>query len=98
MMRKYVKQSRSTEFIISTESGMLYKLQKENPGKKFYLPTQNLVCANMKLITLGWVAHSLERLVYEVKVSEDVRERAMQSLNKMLQVTGEKTGAAIAGY
>jgi len=97
-MFKYVKQSKGTEFIISTESGMLYKLQKENPGKRFYLPTQNLVCANMKLITLGWVAHSLEKMVYEVKVSEDVREKAMRALNKMLQVTGEKTGAAIAGY
>jgi len=89
-MFKYVKQSKCGEFIIGTESGMLYKLQKENPDKKFYLPTQNLVCANMKLITLGWVAHSLEKLVYEVRVSEDVRERAMRALNKMLQVTGEK--------
>ena len=97
-MFKYVKQSNSKEFIISTESGMLYKLQKENPDKKFYLPTQNLVCANMKLITLGWVAHSLEKLVYEVKVSEEVKEKALMALDKMLQVTGEKKGAAIAGY
>src|SRR3989338_5650164 len=51
-MFKYVKQSNSREFIIATESGMLYKLQKENPDKKFYLPTPRLVCANMKLITL----------------------------------------------
>jgi quinolinate synthase len=97
-MFKYVKQSKTKEFIISTESGMLYKLQKENPDKKFYLPTQNLVCANMKLITLGWVAHSLDKMVYEVRVSDEVREKAMRSLNKMLQVTGEKTGAAVAGY
>lgn len=97
-MFKYVKQSRSKKFIISTESGMLYKLQKENPDKQFYLPTQNLVCANMKLITLGWVAHSLEKLVYEVKVSDDIRERALKSLERMLQVTGEKKGAALAGY
>ncbi len=97
-MFKYVKQSKSKEFIISTESGMLYKLQKENPGKKFYLPTQNLVCANMKLITLGWVAHSLEKLVYEVRVSDEVREKALKTLERMLQITGEKKGAAIAGY
>ncbi len=97
-MFTYVKQSRSKEFIISTESGMLYKLQKDNPDKKFYLPTQNLVCANMKLITLGWVAHSLENLVYEVKVSDDVREKAKAALDRMLAVTGEKKGAAIAGY
>jgi quinolinate synthase len=97
-MFTYVKKSKSSEFIIGTERGMLYKLQRENPDKKFYLPTENLVCANMKLITLGWVAHSLEMLVYEVKVSDEVRERAKKTLDRMLAVTGEKQGAAIAGY
>lgn len=97
-MFTYVKNSKSKEFIISTESGMLYKLQKENPGKRFYLPTSHLVCANMKLITLGWVAHSLENMVYEIKVSDEVREKAKRALDRMLAVTGEKQGAAIAGY
>ena len=58
-MFTYVKKSSSKEFIIATESGMLYKLQRDNPDKKFYLPTPHLVCANMKLITLGWIAQSL---------------------------------------
>jgi len=97
-MFTYVKSSAKKEFIIATEAGMLYKLQKENPGKRFYLPTQNLICANMKLITLGWIAHSLEKLVYEIKVSDDVREKAKVALDRMLAVTGEKKGAAIAGY
>jgi len=97
-MFKYVKGSHSKEFIISTESGMLYKLQKENPDKKFYLPTPHLVCANMKLITLGWVAHSLEMLIYEIKVSDEIREKAKVTLDRMLQVTGEKKEAALAGY
>ena len=97
-MFKYVKESSSKDFIIATECGMLYKLQKENPDKRFYLPTQNLVCANMKLITLGWVAHSLEMLVYEVKVPDGIREKAKITLERMLRVTGETKGAAIAGY
>jgi len=97
-MFTYVKKSASKDFIIGTESGMLYKLQKENPDKKFYLPTPNLVCANMKLITLGWVAHSLEKLVYEIKVADDIRERAKKALDRMLAVTGEKSGAAVTGY
>ena len=97
-MFKYAKTSPSTEFIIATESGMLYKLQKDNPGKKFYLPTQNLVCAHMKLTTLGWVAHSLEMLVHEIKVPRDVMEKARKALERMLEVTGEKSGAVVAGY
>ena len=67
-MFKYVKDSQAEEFIISTECGMLYKLHRDNPSKRFYLPTDHLVCANMKLITLGWVANSLEKMVYEIKV------------------------------
>lgn len=97
-MFTYVKKSHLKEFIISTESGMLYKLQKDNPDKKFYLPTPHLVCANMKLITLGWVAHSLENMVYEIKVSDNVREKAKMALDRMLAVTGEKSGSVISGY
>lgn len=97
-MFKYVKNSKANEFIISTESGLLYKLQKENPGKRFYLPTSHLICANMKLITLGWVAQSLENMVYEINVPEDVREKAKKTLDRMLAVTGEAQGAALAGY
>lgn len=97
-MFTYVKKSLSKEFIIATESGMLYKLQKDNPDKKFYLPTPHLVCANMKLITLGWVAYSLENMVYEIKVASDVRQRAKRALDRMLAVTGEKSGTAVSGY
>ena len=96
-MFKYVKSSDSKEFIIGTEEGMLYRLKKENPGKLFYMPTDHLICPSMKLTTLGWVAHSLEMLVYEVKVPEEIARRARKSLERMLKVTGEKSGAAISG-
>lgn len=86
-MFQYAKSSKSKKFIIGTECGMLYRLRKENPGKKFYMPTARLVCANMKLTTLGWVAHSLENLVYEVKVPEHIREKARKTLEKMLGIT-----------
>ena len=86
-MFKHVKKSEKKEFIIGTESGMIYALAGENPDKKFYLPTQHLICANMKLTTLGWVLHSLENEVYEVKVSEDIAKKARKSLEKMLALT-----------
>ena len=86
-MFAYVKDSKTKSFIIGTESGMLYRLRKENPDKKFYLPTDHLICANMKLTTLGWVVHSLELMVYEVKVADDIREKAGRALNRMLEVS-----------
>jgi quinolinate synthase len=52
----------------------------------------------MKLITLGWVAHSLENMVYEIRVADDVRDRAKKTLDRMLAVTGERSGAVISGY
>ena len=88
-MFQYAKASKSKEFIIGTESGMLYRFRKENPEKKFYMPTTHLVCANMKLTTLGWVAHSLENLVYEVRVPRDISERARITLERMLSITGK---------
>ncbi|MDD5681200.1 MAG: quinolinate synthase NadA [Candidatus Omnitrophica bacterium] len=97
-MFKFVKASSAREFIIGTESGMLYKLRKDNPGKNFYLPTEHLICPSMKLTTLGWVAHSLEMLVYEVKVKGEIAEKARQALDRMLKVTGEASGAAVSGY
>lgn len=97
-MFKFVKMSMAKEFIIGTESGMLYKLKKDNPDKKFYMPTENLICPSMKLTTLGWVAHSLEMFVHEVKVEGKVAEGARKALERMLKVTGEAAGAAMSGY
>jgi len=96
-MIKYVKASEAKEFIIGTENGLLYKLQKDNPEKEFYLPTERLICPSMKLTTLGWVAHSLEAMVYEVKVPKGIADKAKKTLERMLKVTGEKTGAVISG-
>ena len=97
-MFSYVKASKSKEFIIATESGMLYRLKKDNPDRRFYVPTERLVCPTMKLTTLGWVAHSLEAMEHEVRISGDIRDRAYVALERMLRVSGEKPGAVLAGY
>jgi len=97
-MFTYVKNSKADEFIIGTESGMLYKLRKDNPGKKFYMPTQHLVCPSMKLTTLGWVVHSLEANEHIVTVPPDIAKRALKSIRRMLEVSEESPVSAIAGY
>ncbi len=96
-MFKYVKNSKSKSFIIVTEVGMLYGLKKANPDKRFYTPSERLVCPTMKLTTLGWVAHSLEAMEHQIKITGEVRDRAYKSLERMLKVSGEKSGAAISG-
>ncbi|MFH1868762.1 MAG: quinolinate synthase NadA [Candidatus Omnitrophota bacterium] len=96
-MLGYVKHSKAKEFIIGTEMGMLYRLKQENPDKRFYVPTDNLICESMKLTTLGWVVHSLELMVYEVKVPEDIRNRAKGAVDRMLSVSGEKKWVSVSG-
>lgn len=86
-MITYVKDSPKKEFIVGTELGIIYKLQRDNPEKKFYVPTDQFVCANMKLTTLGWLARSLEKMVYKVEVPENIAVKARKTLERMLAVT-----------
>ena len=60
-MVDHVKTSPKKEFIIGTEKGLCYRLEKENPGKKFY-PIPSAVCPNMKKTTLEKVLKSMETL------------------------------------
>lgn len=85
-MISYVKESDKTEFIIATEKGINYALNQAAPEKKFIFPSDNLICASMKLTTLGWLAHALEHEVYEVKVEEEIRQKAFNALDRMMKV------------
>ncbi|NIP30766.1 MAG: quinolinate synthase NadA [Candidatus Dadabacteria bacterium] len=86
-MKKYSVESESDEFIVATETGMLYALQKENPDKKFYAANENAVCEFMKMITLEKVLHSLREEVFEVKVPEDIAVKAKKSIDRMLEIS-----------
>ncbi|MGD2278947.1 MAG: quinolinate synthase NadA [Candidatus Omnitrophota bacterium] len=85
-MIKYVKACPRKEFIVGTELGIIYKLKRDNPDKEFYVPTDQFVCANMKLTTLGWLARSLEQMVYKIEVPDRIAEKARRSLARMLEV------------
>jgi quinolinate synthase len=85
-MLKYAAQSPSKEFIIGTEIGLLHRLNRENPGKKFIPATRYAVCPNMKMNTLGSIIRALERNEHVIKVPEDIRKRAKLALDRMLEV------------
>jgi quinolinate synthase len=86
-MIKHVKESPSKEFIIATETGMLYPLRKDNPDKVFYPARENAVCKYMKMITLPKVLRSLEEDIYEVKVPLHTALKAKKSIDRMLEIT-----------
>ncbi len=83
---RWAKEIDKKEFIICTENGILHRLQKENPEKRFYNPTDLNVCPNMKRITLDKVLWSLEDMEHEIIVPEDVAARAKMAIDRMLAV------------
>lgn len=85
-MCKYAKQSNSAEIIVGTEIGILHRLQRENPDKKFYPVTELAICPTMKLTTLEKVLWCLEDMKYEIKVTEEIRVKAIRAVDKMLEV------------
>ncbi len=85
-MLKYAKTSDAQTFIVGTEIGLLYPLQKASPEKRFVAASENMVCTDMKKIGLDDVATSLEQMTGEVKVPENIREPAMRAVQKMIEL------------
>jgi len=83
---RYAKREDVSELIVGTELGIIHRLRKENPGKKFISVSEQAVCPNMKLITLEKVLWSLEEMAPEVKVPEPIRLKAKAAVDKMLAI------------
>jgi quinolinate synthase len=85
-MLRYAKESKHASFIVGTEVGLLYPLQKENPDKAFYPASEDMLCPDMKKITLEDVLNSLDDLAPEVKVPEDIRVPAFEAVRRMIEI------------
>ncbi|MDD4626699.1 MAG: quinolinate synthase NadA [Syntrophomonas sp.] len=85
---EHVRSSYETEFIIGTEEGFLYTLQKNCPEKKLYLARENFHCPDMKYITLEKLAGALENMEYQVEVPPEISRRAHRSLDRMIEIKG----------
>jgi len=84
---KYCAESNAKEFIIGTEIGVLHKLRTDNPNKIFIEASKLADCPNMKLNTLEKILWSLEDMVYKVTVPADIAQKAMRSIQRMLETT-----------
>lgn len=85
-MYVFCRESKAREFIIGTEMGILWRLKKDNPDKKFHLASKKLICPNMKLTALEDVLVALEKMENIVKVPEEIRIPAKIALDRMLAV------------
>lgn len=85
-MCKFVRESPYKEFIVGTELGILHRLQSENPDKRFYPVTSDIICPNMKKTTLESLHDALKEMKTRVVVPQDIAERAKHAIDAMLAI------------
>ena len=86
-MCAFAKESDAQEFIIGTECGILHRLEKENPTKRFYCAGSNIVCQDMKKITLEKLRDCLAGMKEEVVVPEEIAVKAKRAIDAMLALS-----------
>ncbi|HSB50195.1 MAG TPA: quinolinate synthase NadA [Nitrosopumilaceae archaeon] len=85
-MMKHVNQSSANQFVIATETGILYRMRKQNPEKTFVAASDKAECQYMKMITLQKVYDSLLEEKYEVRVPKETADRARLAIERMLAI------------
>lgn len=86
-MMKHARTSDAKQFVVATETGILYRMKKENPDKEFIPVKEDAVCRYMKKITLEKVYNSLANNVFEVKVPKETAEKARLAIDRMLAIS-----------
>ncbi len=89
-MLRYARETEARAFIVGTEIGLLYPLQQQNPGKEFYPASTKMTCKNMKKISLEDIIRSLENMEGDVKVPADIRRKAIQAVQRMVDLSISK--------
>jgi quinolinate synthase len=86
-MMNYVKDSSSQQFVVATETGILYRMRQQNPGKTFVPASEKAECQYMKMITPEKVYNSLMEDKYEVKVPKEIADKARLAIERMLAIS-----------
>ncbi|MHB1223409.1 MAG: quinolinate synthase NadA [Gemmatimonadaceae bacterium] len=87
MIRRPQTSSAST-FIVATETGILYRMQKANPEKTFIPANRAAVCTYMKVTTLPKVYRALERMQHRITVPPPIAARARLAIERMVAIGG----------
>ena len=88
-MLRYARESDAGEFIVATETGMLYPLREQNPGKRFIPVNRMAVCKSMKMITLPKLRDALIALAHlVVRVPPEIAARARLPIERMVAISG----------
>jgi len=86
-MMNHVKNSKSNEFVVATETGILYRMKQQNPTKNFIPASEQAECEYMKMITLEKVYNSLLNDTAVVTVPTDTADKARLAIERMLSIS-----------
>ncbi len=90
---KMIEEAKKTDkkiVILVTEEGMRHRLEKEVKDKLIVIASPKLMCINMKKTKLQHVYEALALEQTEIKVSEEIREKALIPLKRMLEIGKKK--------
>jgi len=85
-MLKYVSKSKSKNFVVATETGILYRMRKDNPTKTFIPASDKAECQYMKMITLEKVYDALVNDKHVITVPKEIADKARLAINRMLEI------------
>jgi quinolinate synthase len=85
-MLKYVSKSKSKNFVVATETGILYRMRKDNPTKTFIPASDKAECQYMKMITLEKVYDALVNDKHVIIVPKEIADKARLAINRMLEI------------
>jgi len=85
-MVNFAKRSPKNRFLIATETGIIHRLEREVPGKRFEPVREDAVCRYMKLTTLEKVRDSLREGRHRVVVDPDTAAKARLALERMVAI------------
>jgi quinolinate synthase len=81
--------SDASDFIVATEVGILHRLRRENPGKRFFAANEKASCAYMKVTTLPKVKRALETMTHRITVPAATAARARRAIERMIAIGGQ---------
>lgn len=84
---EYCKTVKDQKIIVGTEVGLMHRLKKEAPFNHYFNIGRDMLCHNMKKITLENVLESLKEEKHEVVLNEELRKKAALSIQKMLEMS-----------
>jgi quinolinate synthase len=85
-MVQLAQEGEAHEYIVATEVGILYQMEKQNPGKRFLAANPDAICPFMKKITVPKVLDSLRENKYVITVEPEIAKRARVAIDRMISI------------